>query len=548
MAFYLVYLLILFGCFIIQAYLKFLLLPHIAPAVSLGMDALTIIILGCTLFLLLQSRYRAHLSRFVAQGEALRRSEERFRLLVENAYDIVYRYRFSPYPGLEYISPAVRMITGYTPEEFYADPALSFRLLRLDAGSLVMKAREGAVPRTPVTLTWTRKDGAIVYLEHHYVPVFDGRGDLIAVEGVARDVTARKLAEERLRYLSQHDDLTGLYNRAYFTQAMARFEEERPVPVGVVVCDVDGLKLVNDTMGHKAGDALLVSAARLIRESFRKDDVVARIGGDEFAVLLPWSDSHAVEKACQKLRDAVDQHNVNTPPFPLSISVGFVISSKIPLHMNDLFKEADLNMYREKMLRHQSPSNPVALGMLKIMESHGFTTEDSAERLKQLAAALGLAVGLPLSNIASLRLLAQFHDIGKIGIPKSVLFKPGPLSPEEIYLVKRHCEIGYRIAQCLPTLAPIADLILKHHEWWNGQGYPLGLKGENIPLECRILSIAEAFEAMTRRSSYRQPLASEDAVNELKRGAGSQFDPRLVEEFIKLLERIDQILLARETD
>ena len=135
--------------------------------------------------------------------------------------------------------------------------------------------------------------------------------------------------------------------------------------------------------------------------------------------------------------------------------------------------------------------------------------------------------------MTDLRLLAQFHDIGKVGIPDRILLKPGPLSPEEMVEMKRHSEIGHRIANSSPDLLPVADWVLKHQEWWNGAGYPLGLAGEKIPIECRILAIADAYDAMTSDRPYRKAMSHDAAVTELRRCAGTQFDPTLVELFIQ---------------
>jgi len=147
-------------------------------------------------------------------------------------------------------------------------------------------------------------------------------------------------------------------------------------------------------------------------------------------------------------------------------------------------------------------------------------------------------IGLPESTTADLSLLAKFHDIGKVGISDAILLKEGPLTSEEWTEMKRHCEIGYRIALSAPDLVPIADWILKHHEWWNGQGYPLGIKEEEIPVECRLLAIADAYEALTSARPYRRTFSHREAVAELRRHAGTQFDPHLLEKFLKMLETL----------
>ncbi|MFZ5633596.1 MAG: PAS domain S-box protein [Bacillota bacterium] len=379
-----------------------------------------------------------------------------------------------------------------------------------------------------------RKDGSPVNVSILAYPIMISDRQL-GIYAIYSDITYRKQAEERLKYLSLHDSLTGLYNRAYFEQEMRRIEGERHSPVGIIMCDVDGLKLVNDTLGHDAGDTLLVAAANVIREPFRKGDMVARIGGDEFAVLLPNSPREVVENACQRIRGAVDKYNEANPKLPLSISIGYAIGDRT-FEPANIFKEADNNMYREKLHRSQSARSAIVQILKKALEARDFITEGHAGRLQDLAAALAREIGLSERKITDLRLLAQFHDIGKVGITDHILFKPGPLSADEAAEMQRHCNIGHRIAQSAPDLAPIADWILKHHEWWNGKGYPLGLKGEEIPLECRILAIADAYDAMTSDRPYRRALSHEEAVTEIKRAAGIQFDPNLVPKFLQIIK------------
>lgn len=381
-----------------------------------------------------------------------------------------------------------------------------------------------------------RKDGSLVDVSILAYPIALS-GKQVGMYAIYSDITERKRAEEQLKYLSLHDPLTGLCNRAYFEQEMRRLEGGCCGPVGIILCDIDGLKLVNDTLGHDTGDNLLVIAARILRDSFRGDDMVARIGGDEFAVLLANGTRVLVESACNRIQNAVARYNTANPELLLSISIGFAVSNEALLNPGDLFKEADNNMYREKLYRSQSVRSAIIQTLMKTLEARDFLTEGHAERLQNLVAGVGMAVEMSVDKITALRLLAQFHDIGKVGIPDRILFKPGSLTSGEVTEMQRHCEIGHRIAQSAPDLIPIAQWILSHHEWWNGKGYPIGLRGEGIPLECRILSIADAYDAMTSDRPYRNAMTREEAVAELRRCAGTQFDPWLVQKFVEVLEK-----------
>lgn len=376
--------------------------------------------------------------------------------------------------------------------------------------------------------------GAYVWITA--APLYDRKGNQVGAIETVRDMTERRQMEGKLKFLSLHDALTGLYNRAYFDEEMHRLRGGRQLPLGIIVCDVDGLKLINDTMGHKGGNALLVAAANLLKSCFRSGDLIARIGGDEFAVLLPGTDKEAVENACRRLRQAIDRYNTVNAALPLSLSLGFAVGNDPGKDPCELFMEADLHMHREKLSHSQSTRSTIVKVLQKMLEARDFATEGHAARMQHLVARLAIACGIPEYRLNDLRLLALFHDLGKIGIPDQILFKSGPLTNEEHHEIKKHCEIGYNIANSVPDLIPVAEWILKHHEWFNGGGYPLGLRGEEIPLECRILAVVDAYDAMTSDRPYRKAMRQEDALAELERCSGSQFDPQIIANLIKMLK------------
>lgn len=344
-------------------------------------------------------------------------------------------------------------------------------------------------------------------------------------------------AQSRLRYVGRHDTLTGLYNRAYFEECIDRANDSSAT-VQVLAADVDGLKLINDTLGHSSGDALLRKAAEVLRATCPPDAIIARFGGDEFAVLLVNYPARDVARLCKAIKEAVGSANHATPGLTLSMSIGYATGTEQSNDAGELLKEADNYMYRDKLLHNRSTRSAIVQTLKKALEVRDFITDGHAARMQDLVHLLGTEIGFSENRLAELQLFAQFHDIGKVGIPDGILFKAGRLTAEETAVMRSHSEIGYRIARSAPDLVFIADWVLKHHEWWNGTGYPLGLKAEEIPIECRILALADAYDAMTNQRPYRLPVAPAAAIAEIRKNAGSQFDPELTKVFIAILAKL----------
>ena len=335
--------------------------------------------------------------------------------------------------------------------------------------------------------------------------------------------------EQELTFSSYHDALTGIYNRAYFYEKV----REAGPQAGVIMADMDGLKVINDTFGHKMGDQALIDTAGILGRCISPDSIPARIGGDEFAVYIPVTTRETVEKMIQALRQEISRYN-GSHALPLQLSLGFAIADGKTAPLSELMATADKWMYREKLRQAGTHRSQFTNTLKEMLVARDYITEGHVSRVTDITIALAKAVGLSSAQIPDMELFAYFHDIGKVGVSDRILNKCGPLTDFERHEMQQHSEIGHRIASATDDLSGIVDWILKHHERWDGKGYPWGIAGEDIPVQCRILAIADAYDAMTSDRPYRKAMSHQDAIAEMRRNAGTQFDPALVEKFIEL--------------
>ncbi|HSW35977.1 MAG TPA: PAS domain S-box protein, partial [Candidatus Limnocylindrales bacterium] len=434
--------------------------------------------------------------------ESLKDSEERYREILATIEEICYETDLEG--NLIFWNDAAFRMTGYCRDEvlgksskhLYKDPDTVF--------STFNRVYLTSKPEKGVALEMIRKDGTVIFGEISIVLIRDKARMVNGFKCIGRDITERIQFEAKLNYLSLHDHLTGIYNRAFFEEELDRLNGGREYPVTIISAVLSDLRLINDTLSYEAGNRMLLDCAVILKESLRQSDILARVGGDEFAVILPRTDKVTGENIVCRIRENLKQYNHEHEELPLGISVGVATTDNSAIALKDLFKRADDLMYRDKLYRSGSSRTNIVKSLLATLAERDYITEGHARRLEELCRAVGAKSYLSAHQLSDLVLLAQVHDLGKIGIPDNILFKPGPLSAEEWEVMREHTGKGYRIASSSPDLSGVADLILKHHERWDGSGYPLGLKETEIPVECRILAVVDAFDAMTSKRPYNK--------------------------------------------
>jgi diguanylate cyclase (GGDEF)-like protein/PAS domain S-box-containing protein len=384
------------------------------------------------------------------------------------------------------------------------------------------------------------KDGTERPIEDTAAPIIQENGEIVGVVLVFRDCSEKKKKQEEIIYLSYCDQLTGLYNRRYFEDKLKEIDTAENLPITLIMADVNGLKLVNDSFGHSLGDELLKKAAEVLKRGCRKKDIISRLGGDEFVAILTETSSLQAEQIIKRINSIAANEKVGA--IDISISFGYETKKSMSENIQDIFKNAEDYMYRHKLYESSSIRNKTIDLIMNTLYEKSDREMLHSKRVSEICEALAVRMNFDKDKVNQIKIAGLMHDIGKMGIDENILNKPQKLNDEERKEVKRHPEIGYRILSSSNDFSEIAEYVLKHHERWDGKGYPGGFKGEEISIQARIIAIADAYDAMTSDRPYRKGLRVEEALTELKRCSGTQFDADLVDIFINMvLEKLINI-------
>ena len=382
-------------------------------------------------------------------------------------------------------------------------------------------------------------------------------GDRLIIEGIVRDATAEVGAEERLREAARTDPLTGIFNRRHFSEVfeaeLERSRREHLAP-GLLLVDVDHFKTVNDTYGHQVGDAVLIELAARLRNAVRPYDCVARWGGEEFIVLAPaLPDEGALRQICEALRASASGSPivVGVRSLHVTVSVGAVLADPEGSH-ELIVDRADRALYAAKRLgrdrgrlfseltaRDLAAEEPEAIRLAQAISLSASVREGlrerRAEEVSEFAGAIAVQLALPEDVVMRCRLGGWLHDVGKVAIPDRILAKPGALDEDEWRVMRTHAEVGEQLVRRIEALSTAAQTVRHHHEHFDGSGYPDGLAGDAIPIEARIVAVADAYSAITADRPYQRARSSAAALAELRAGSGRHHDGRVVEALAHVL-------------
>ncbi len=377
-------------------------------------------------------------------------------------------------------------------------------------------------------------DGCRVLVEHSVNPIIqDSRytGSVVTV----KDFESKSNYEKRIQTMNHTDSLTGLKNRSYIEE-FAKSLPDDSLPQGYFVVDVDNLKFINDSFGHLKGDELILKVSYIISTAVKQYGTTARLDGDEFLIVIPNATVEVMDMLMTRIQKEVNNYQINN--LNMSVSCGYYLLENNEVSVEQAISNAEKNMYLDKNTSYNPLKNNSVNVIINTLHEKDVYSEQHSTSVSAISKRLAEAYGLPKSQVTEIWNAALLHDIGKIIVPNTILNKPCRLTDEEFSMMQQHPAIGYRLLSQMNGMDDISKIVLSHHERYDGKGYPNGIKKDEIPLGSRIISVADSFDAITTTRPYRSKRSNEEALQELSKCSGTQFDPNIIKVFVKKFDTI----------
>lgn len=428
--------------------------------------------------------------------------------------------------NIRLLSQKAELLTGWKNEEVLHKPLTEvFQLLNAATneelgGSMLNVLETGKKVEFTKNAVLLSKSGEKRPVRSMAKPVKDEDKHIQGIVLVFKELVRKNKKLGKAEFLSFHDPLTGLYNRRFFEEEFKRLNTERNLPISLALIDIDYLDDIKKEFGHTEGNLIIKKVAEIIKQECRVDDIIARISESEFMILLPKTNSKQADILVNRINDLVDKEKLEP-------------TKKKENEIALIYKKAAEKTPPLKSTAKNKPSNALIEIIMETLFHKNETEEKESAQVSKFCAEIGQILELGKKNIENLEMVGLIRDIGKVSLDSRILHKPDKLTESEMAEMKRHPELGHEILSTMNEYAHLSDYVLAHHERWDGKGYPKGLKGEEIPLEARIVAIADAYNAMSSRRPYRKAMNENTAAEEILKNAGTQFDPHLAKVFVE---------------
>ncbi len=382
-----------------------------------------------------------------------------------------------------------------------------------------------------------RADGTSFDAEYFSYPQIKN-GEIIGAVITFMDISERRQKEAKIHYLSCYDTLTGLQNRRCFEENRNKIDIPDNLPLSVLFADINGLKMTNDIFGHSAGDELIRKSSEILRQVCRQNDVVARVGGDEFIILLPNTTGENAEKILTRIKSGFADAYFQA--IKCSISLGLDTKRSQDQSLDEVMANAENAMYKDKTMNRKSINKDIIDTIIETLHEKHPGEKLHSITVSKFCSDVGTALHLPKTEINKLKRAGYLHDIGKIVLVDSILSKD-TVSDEELEKMQQHSAVGYRILSLFDDTLDLAEYVYGQHERWDGAGYPRGLKGEQIPLISRIIAAVETYDRVLNRGELPLKERKPAALDVIKNGAGTHFDPKIANILVQMIEKSEEV-------